>query len=138
MRVALTGITGFVGQNLMPMIVEQCPDAELMTLNIESDLPKAQQMYPWKQCRHILTTELDQLEEFNPDEFIAPRHSMRHPLSPEARKQARAIAEEMRAKFEQINGALFVKRHQLRALENAANPDVKVVGECATEIVQLR
>lgn len=67
MRVALTGITGFVGQNLMPMIVEQCPDAELMTLNIESDLPKAQQMYPWKQCRHILTTELDQLEEFNPD-----------------------------------------------------------------------
>jgi Spy/CpxP family protein refolding chaperone len=77
-------------------------------------------------------------EEFNPDEFIAPRHSMRHPLSPEARKQARAIAEEMRAKFEQINGALFVKRHQLRALENAANPDVKAVGECATEIVQLR
>ena len=30
MRVVLTGITGFVGQNLMPMIVNQCPDAELM------------------------------------------------------------------------------------------------------------
>ena len=57
MKVALTGITGFVGQNLMPMIVEQLPDVELMTLNIETDLPKAQQLYPWKQCQHILTTE---------------------------------------------------------------------------------
>lgn len=77
-------------------------------------------------------------EEFEPDEFMAPRPGMRQPLSPEARKQARAIAEEMRAKFEKVNGALFVKRHELRALENAANPDVKAVSECATEIVNLR
>lgn len=67
MKVALTGITGFVGQNLMPMIVEQLPDVELMTLNIETDLPKAQQLYPWKQCQHILTTELDKLVDFNPE-----------------------------------------------------------------------
>jgi CDP-paratose synthetase len=67
MKIALTGITGFVGQNLMPMIVEQLPDAELLTLNIETDLSKAQQMFPWKQCCHILTTELDKLVAFNPE-----------------------------------------------------------------------
>ena len=47
-------------------------------------------------------------------------------------------AKELTAKFEKVNGALFVKRHELRALENAANPDVKAVSECATEIVNLR
>ena len=67
MKVALTGITGFVGQNLMPMIIEQLPDIELMTLNIETDLHKTQQLYPWKQCQHILTTELDKLVDFNPE-----------------------------------------------------------------------
>ena len=67
MKVALTGITGFVGQTLMPMIVKQLPNVELLTLNIEEDLKKAQQMYPWKHCQHILTTELDKLVNFNPE-----------------------------------------------------------------------
>jgi len=67
MRIALTGITGFVGQNLMPMIIRDCPDVEVLTLNVEDDLIKAKQMYCWKQCTHILTTELDKLIEFNPE-----------------------------------------------------------------------
>jgi CDP-paratose synthetase len=67
MRIALTGITGFVGQNLMPMIIKECPDMELLTLNIENDLQKAKEMYPWQQCHHILTSELDKLIEFNPE-----------------------------------------------------------------------
>ena len=67
MKIALTGITGFVGQNLMPMIVEQCADVELMTLNVESDIQKAREMYPWPNCYHILTTELDELVKFNPE-----------------------------------------------------------------------
>ena len=67
MKVALTGITGFVGQNLVPMIVDRLPDVELLTLNIEEDLQRAQQLYPWKQCQHILTTELDRLVQFNPE-----------------------------------------------------------------------
>lgn len=67
MKVALTGITGFVGQTLMPMIVDRLPNVELLTLNIEEDLQRAQQMYPWKQCQHILTTELDKLVKFNPE-----------------------------------------------------------------------
>ena len=67
MRIALTGITGFVGQNLMPLIVKECADVEILTLNIESDLAKARQMYDWPQCQHILTTELEKLVEFNPE-----------------------------------------------------------------------
>lgn len=67
MKVALTGITGFVGQNLMPMIVKKLPNVELLTLNVGTDLSKAQQMYPWKQCHHVLTTELDRLVDFNPE-----------------------------------------------------------------------
>jgi CDP-paratose synthetase len=67
MKVALTGITGFVGRNLMPMIIDKLTNVELLTLNVETDLSKAQQMYPWKQCHHILTTELDKLVDFNPE-----------------------------------------------------------------------
>ena len=67
MRVALTGITGFVGQNLMPMIVDHCADVELMTLNVESDIQKAREMYPWPNCSHILTTDLDELVKFDPE-----------------------------------------------------------------------
>ena len=61
MKVALTGITGFVGQTLMPMIVDRLPNVELLTLNIKEDLQRA------KQCQHILTTELDKLVKFNPE-----------------------------------------------------------------------
>lgn len=67
MRVALTGITGFVGQNLMPRIIEECPDVEIMTLNLEPDLIKAKRMYAWSQCHHVLTTEMDKLIEFDPE-----------------------------------------------------------------------
>lgn len=67
MRIALTGITGFVGQNLMPMIIEQCADVELMTLNVENDIKKAREMYPWTNCYHILTTDLDKLVKFDPE-----------------------------------------------------------------------
>jgi CDP-paratose synthetase len=67
MRIALTGITGFVGQNLMPIIIKECPDVEIITINIESDIEKAQKMYAWPCCQHILTTELDKLIGFNPE-----------------------------------------------------------------------
>ena len=67
MRIALTGITGFVGQNLMPMIIEQCADVELMTLNVESDIQKAREMYPWTNCYHIQVTDLDKLVKFDPE-----------------------------------------------------------------------
>lgn len=67
MRLLLTGITGFVGQNLLPMIIKEVPEAEILTLNIPSDLEKARVMYPCPNCRHILTSEFDEVVEFNPE-----------------------------------------------------------------------
>ena len=67
MKVALTGITGFVGQNLLPMIVKQCQDVEILTLNIPPDLQKAKELYPYANCQHILTSDLAKLKEFNPE-----------------------------------------------------------------------
>lgn len=32
MRILITGATGFVGQNLMPMLVDKCPEAEILVL----------------------------------------------------------------------------------------------------------
>ncbi len=32
MRILITGATGFVGQNLMPMLANKCPDAEILLL----------------------------------------------------------------------------------------------------------
>lgn len=68
MKVALTGITGFVGQNLMPMLARECPEIKLMTLNI--DVAEAESLYPnnkYPNCIHIHTSELSRLIEFNPD-----------------------------------------------------------------------
>lgn len=68
MKIVLTGITGFVGQNLMPMLVRKCSDIEILTLNV--DVEEAERLYPvsdYPQCTHIRTTELDKLVEFNPE-----------------------------------------------------------------------
>lgn len=67
MRLLLTGITGFVGQNLLPMIVGEKPETEILTLNIPSDLEKAREIYPYPKCHHILTSELDEVIKFNPE-----------------------------------------------------------------------
>lgn len=68
MKIALTGITGFVGQSLMPMLVRECLDIEILTLNM--DVAKAEYLYPaseYPQCKHIHITELDKLVKFNPE-----------------------------------------------------------------------
>lgn len=67
MRLLLTGITGFVGQNLLPMIIREVPETEILTLNVPSDLEKAREMYPYPGCRHILTSELNEVISFNPE-----------------------------------------------------------------------
>ena len=67
MRLLLTGITGFVGQNLLPMIIREVPEVEILTLNISSDLDKAEEMYPWGNCHHTITTDMDSVITFNPD-----------------------------------------------------------------------
>lgn len=68
MKIALTGITGFVGMSLMPQLRDTDPNNEFLTLNI--DVAEAEQKYPKEQYAnftHIHTSELDKLVAFNPD-----------------------------------------------------------------------
>lgn len=68
MKVALTGITGFVGMNLMPQLLALGSDFEFLTLNIDVD--EAERKYPRMQYtnfRHVHTTDLEALVAFNPD-----------------------------------------------------------------------
>lgn len=71
MKVALTGATGFVGQNLIPMLLSGHPNLELLTLN--KDVTKAEKFYPssiYPNCTHIHVTEWDRLIEFDPEVVI--------------------------------------------------------------------
>lgn len=68
MRIALTGITGFVGMNLMPQLLALGSDYEFLTLNI--DVEEAERKYPKAQYanfRHVHTTDLEALVAFNPE-----------------------------------------------------------------------
>lgn len=68
MKIALTGITGFVGMSLMPQLKQTSLSNEFLTLNI--DVAEAEQKYPkseYPNFTHIHTTELDKLIVFNPD-----------------------------------------------------------------------
>ena len=68
MKVALTGITGFVGMSLMPQLLALGKGYEFLTLNI--DVEEAKSKYPTNQYtnfRHVHTTNLDALADFNPE-----------------------------------------------------------------------
>ena len=65
MKVLITGATGFVGQNLIPILVGNFPNIKILTLNV--DKKKAQDKYPYKQCKHVLTTDLGEVIKFNPE-----------------------------------------------------------------------
>ena len=69
MKIALTGITGFVGMNLMPKLLNS--DNSFLTIN--QNVEKAKELYPekiYKNFRHVETSELRELEAFNPDIVI--------------------------------------------------------------------
>lgn len=68
MKVVLTGITGFVGQELMPMLLNECEEHEFLTLNVDVD--EANQKYPHNEYvnfKHKHTTDLCSVIDFNPD-----------------------------------------------------------------------
>lgn len=59
-------------------------------------------------------------------------------FSAEQQKKYDAILAEFAPKMEPLREAIFVKKHELRALENAAQPDMKAVDAAAKELYQLR
>lgn len=71
MKIVLTGITGFIGMNLMPQLLELGKDHEYLTLN--KDVDKAQMMYPieeYQNFRHVHTSDIESVISFNPDIVI--------------------------------------------------------------------
>lgn len=59
-------------------------------------------------------------------------------MSEEQRAKVNALLQESEAKVEPLRDQLFVKREELRALQNAATPDMKAVNSKAMEINGLR
>ena len=58
-------------------------------------------------------------------------------LKPEQVAQFDAALKDYSKKIEPMQQSLFVKHQELKALQNATNPDVKAVGKTATELAQL-
>lgn len=59
-------------------------------------------------------------------------------LTPEKRVKFDAMLDELQGKMRPLRDAIYVKKQELHALQNSANPDVNAVSKTATEITQLR
>lgn len=71
MKVLLTGITGFVGQNLMPMLQKECSGDTFMTMNL--DIKEAEEKYPaspYANFTHVGIDDFKAVEVFNPEVVI--------------------------------------------------------------------
>lgn len=68
MKVALTGITGFVGMSLVPQLRALGSGYQFLTMNI--DVAEAEEKYPYSRYpnfRHVHTSDTESLVQFNPD-----------------------------------------------------------------------
>jgi len=65
MKIAITGATGFIGQNFIPMLVKNEPEVEILTINRSKE--KAESLFPQPQCRHISVEEMSEIVQFNPE-----------------------------------------------------------------------
>ena len=68
MRALFTGITGFIGRNLLPLVVRDCPGIEIMTLN--RDPERARALFPYPQCQHVPSDDWDSVVAFTPEVVI--------------------------------------------------------------------
>lgn len=59
-------------------------------------------------------------------------------MTPEQRQKMQTITQEADAKMNPLRDQLYTKHQELRALQNATNPDVKAVSQKANEINSLR
>lgn len=68
MRILITGATGFVGRNLVPMLVKEVPDVQIMTLS--RDTGKAGRLHPYGNCTHAAAGDWDAVRRFNPEAVL--------------------------------------------------------------------
>ncbi|MDR0795618.1 MAG: NAD-dependent epimerase/dehydratase [Tannerella sp.] len=64
-RLLITGATGFIGQNLVPEIINQFPGIKILTLNKCKD--KAMDMFPFNPCEHVKGLPMETIKRFNPE-----------------------------------------------------------------------
>lgn len=65
MRILITGATGFVGQNLMPMLTNKCPEVEILLLCRNQE--KARTLYPYPKVIVKEAEDWESVKAFNPD-----------------------------------------------------------------------
>ncbi len=72
--------------------------------------------------------------------YMGGAHGSMHQynITDEQRAQAQALVEAAQEKMRPLRDQNFVKKQELEALKNAANPDVQAVVKTAQEIVALR
>lgn len=71
MKILITGVTGFIGQNLLPQISKEYPNVQVMTLN--RDVEKAAIMYPvalYPNIVHISVSDKQCIIDFDPEIVI--------------------------------------------------------------------
>ena len=64
-RLLITGATGFIGQNLLPEIIDTFPEIKILTLNRHK--AKALEMFPFKQCEHAEGLPVETIQCFRPE-----------------------------------------------------------------------
>lgn len=68
MKILITGATGFVSQNMIPLLVDRCKDIRILTLN--RSLEKAEQLFPadlYANIKHTKADSWDDILMFDPD-----------------------------------------------------------------------
>lgn len=65
MRILITGATGFVGMNLMPMLEDKCPEAEILLLC--RNITKAQALFPYSNCTICQSDDWNTVRGFQPE-----------------------------------------------------------------------
>lgn len=91
--------------------------------------------------RHEMPREAQEMggaDDFGPGEGMRGMPCGGMALSPEQQQKYEAILDEYSKKMEPVKDQLFIKRQELRALQNAADPDIPAVRTAASELLQLR
>ncbi len=65
MKILITGSTGFVGQNFIPYLFRNFPDAKVITIN--RDVAKASLLYQYNNITHLSINEINKIKQFNPE-----------------------------------------------------------------------
>ena len=64
-RLLITGATGFIGQNLLPEIIDKFPEIRILTLNRRME--KAMALFPFSQCEHVEGLPMETIKRFSPE-----------------------------------------------------------------------